>query len=143
MKSTLTYITAASLGLLGTSAYSAPSTAGLWLRSHLKGGALVCSSSKTPSFKFTANSGEIFVQAHTTGRGESYSVSHVSFSSTQLKVSLSNDVDGPLAQDLIVVELNALFVGAADRTSSFTAWDIYSEQYDGTTQKIKLTCRIE
>ena len=92
-------------------------------------------------FKFSIVAGEISVDAENSRDG-TYSVDSAKISSNALKLSLSNDVDGPLAEDTIEIptaNLDALASG----TTSVSGTDTYSEQYDGTTSHYTLKCTLE
>ncbi len=135
---TFTFFTV--LALNSISAVAAPNAVGQWLQGELAGQSIQCKAAKVNSlFEISATNGEIKVTVTEQDRGENYTVEKYSMENGQLKIALSNDVDGPLAQDLLLLPVNAIIAKA----NSLHGLDVYSEQYDGTTQRFQLDCQIK
>jgi hypothetical protein len=128
---------------LQTVAQASENTVAVWLKEQIGAHKLVCNVSKgdTP-FPLAVSGNEITVTAKGTERDETYSVSTASIYNEQLKITLVNDVDGPLAQDLLLLNVADVEMLSRGLIKTAQGWDVYSEQYDGTTQRHPMNCQI-
>ena len=132
------------LGILtGGAAYSSTNDAGVWLGHLLESKSLSCLMSKGgDEFNFYVQNNQIDVNATGKSRREKYDVDHTSIFNGQLKISLSTDIDGPLAQDLFILDANAVLDLTKGDYQFIRGIDVYSEGYDGTTQRFNVACRL-
>jgi hypothetical protein len=119
-------------------------TAAQTLQDNIGAGTLSCSDSggdpKTFAFSVPANASDINVKA-TDSRGATYSVDSATLSSGNLVMSLSNDIDGPLATDKMTLSLDDLETLGGSTAISGT--DTYTEGYDGTTSHYTISCVLK
>ena len=100
----------------------------------------VPSAGDPPKFDLFVDSTGIDVNA-TNSRDGTYSVDSSELLTSSLKMSLSNTVDGPLAEDVLELPLDGL-AALASGSTSVDGTDTYSEQYDGTTSHYTIHCTI-
>ena len=93
------------------------------------------------SFAISVSAGTIAATA-TDSRGANYSVDSSKITSgNNLELFVSNDVDGPLAQDILTFPVTSLATLATGSTT-VNGHDYYSEQYDGTSSTYTLKCKL-
>ena len=112
-----------------------------WFSGHFQNQKLSCYEGQTHSiFVLWANSQGI--QGKAIGGNRKFQVDHSSISALQLKVTMNNDIDGPLSSDVLIFELNALNQLGAHQLPETSAIDYYSEGFDGTSQHYHMTCHL-
>ena len=83
----------------------------------------------------------IFATAHY--NGARYGVNGGKIANNTLVITLSNDIDGPHSQDKLEIPLAELNRLRGDPGSKIRGSDRYSEDWDGTSTVLKMSCVLE
>ena len=114
-----------------------------WFAAHFQEHKIACFEAKSQVTYTLSNSKQgIEATARGENRGARFHVDHSSLTENQLKITLVNDIDGPLSQDLLIFDLAQLTALSSGGVSEIPAIDFFSEGYDGTSNKYKLSCKV-
>lgn len=115
-----------------------------WFATHFQSSKVACYEAKTHiTYTMSSTSKGIEVTARGEARGARYNVDHSSITDSQLKVTVVNNLDGPLSQDVLIFALSDLTQLGTKISPKIMALDFFSEGFDGTSSKSQLSCSLE
>jgi hypothetical protein len=134
---------AAAMITASQSANAAGSQAAAVLASSLGAHRLACFTKSVPeSFLIGVRDGQVVAKAQDSGTVK-YSVYAAKVNSSNVIIELTNDVDGPHTANVIILPLASLKRIANGEINAFQAFEVYREDWDGTSQNYKLICGVQ